>query len=97
MEKLLQCYGLATTDLGATFADAGKLGFAGSVQAGAVLKILAPSFAQELGAGAVLFLLDAFDLLGHGGWQRDCQSIRGSHGVVFGVLLVVTQAYRFLR
>jgi hypothetical protein len=65
MKKFLKGYKFATADLGATLADGLKFGLGGSNNRKPAFEVLPPGFAQELGAGAVFLLLDAFHLLGH--------------------------------
>jgi len=68
MEKFLKGYKLAAADLGATLADGLKFGLSGSNNRKSAFEVLPPGFAQQLRAGAVFLLLDAFHLLDYG-WR----------------------------
>jgi hypothetical protein len=79
MKELFERDELAALDGGTAFANGSEFGFGGRVFALAAFKVLPPGFTQELAAGAVFLPLDAFHLLDHCRWQRDGQSIGGSH------------------
>jgi hypothetical protein len=65
MKKFLKSYKFAAADLGATLADGLKFGLGGLNNRKSTFEVLPPGFAQELRAGAVFLLLDAFHLLDH--------------------------------
>jgi hypothetical protein len=76
MEKFLEGSVLASADLGTAFTDGYQFGFRRSAAAVMALKVLSPSFAQQLGAGAVFLLLNLLHLRRHSrgqGDRRGCQ------------------------
>jgi len=81
MEELVKSHEFAVLDFRSAFADGGQFGSGGLDGGVTGFEVLAPSFPQQFGAGAVLFLLDPLHLFGHRRRQGNGHGIGGSHTI----------------
>src|ERR1700733_4015440 len=90
LEEFLERQVLALRDFGPTLTDCRQIRFRRRITAVMALKVLPPSFAQKLGPGTVLLLLDLLHLLRHSRGEGDRQGISGSHGITLCYLITTT-------